>query len=257
MKNPASWIKYNYGFDKMIAISQGVRNVLIGCGVKKGKITTIHSGIDMKHFTTAVEASYLYKEFNLNKTHPRVGIIAALAPHKDHENFLQAATIVKETLPTTKFLIVGEGKLKGRITKRISELNLEDSVILTGFRKDVKEILSILDCFVLSSYEEGLGLSLLEAQAVGVPVVATRTGGIPEIIEDGVSGLLVPPRNPQALAKGIITLLSDKKLAARISERAKRDVEKFDFQRTIDETEKLYRELLDEDTLRFSHNSSK
>ncbi len=246
-KNPISWLKYKIKIDKIIAISQRVKRVLVEDGIDEKKIDVVYDGIDLTNLRNP-QGDYLYKEFGFSKDIPIIGIVAALTPyeHKDHKNFLESASIIKENLPSAKFLIVGDGPFKREIENLSAGLNLSDSVIFTGFRTDIPQLLSIFTIFVLSSYLEGLCTSLLDAQAVGIPIVATNTGGIPEIINDGVTGLLVPPRNPGALAETVLKLTLDRPLAKRLAEAGKGSVKRFSQERMVDETEKIYFEVMNE-----------
>lgn len=243
-RNPISYLKYRFKIDRIIAVSSRVEQVLIEDGLAKEKITVIHSGIDLTRFKAMDKADYPYQELDLDPTQPVVGIIAALVPCKDHRNFLRAASMVLKRLPQVQFLVVGEGKLRESLETLSNDLGLESKVKFLGFREDVVQILSILDLFVLSSYLEGLCTSLLDAQAAGVPVVATKTGGIPEIIKNGLNGLLVPPQDPESLAKAIVKLLKDKKLAKQMSSCGKEMVREFSKEKMISQTEKVYAELL-------------
>lgn len=243
-KNPISYVKYRFRIERIVAVSSGVKQVLIEDGLANEKITVIHDGIDLRRFETMGKADYLYQELGLDPTQPVVGIIAALAGHKDHRNFLKAASIVSSYLPRVQYLVVGEGDLRRDLEILSKELSLEDKIKFLGFREDVMQILTILDLFVLSSYLEGLCTSLLDAQAAGVPVVATKTGGVPEIIKDGVNGLLVPPRDSKSLAEAIIRLLKDKLLAKQMSSSGKEMVKGFSKEVMISETERVYNELM-------------
>ncbi|MEW5768499.1 MAG: glycosyltransferase [bacterium] len=245
-KNPISYFKYRWGIDRIMAISSGIKQVLIQDGLAEEKIEVVHSGIDLSRFEVKGKAEYLYPELGLDPTQPIAGIIAALAPHKDHANFLKAASIVSSRLPRVKYLVVGEGELRKDLEVLCQEQGIDDKVRFLGFREDVIQILTILDLFVLSSYLEGLCTSLLDAQAAGVPIVATRTGGVPEIIKDGVNGLLVPPQDPKSLAEAIIRLLKDKVLANQMSIKGKEMVKEFSKEAMISKTEEVYTKLLAE-----------
>ena len=245
-KNPISYYKYRFGIDRIIAVSSGIKQVLIEDGLAMKKTTVVYSGIDLSRFEVNLKANYLYQELNLDPTQPVVGIIAALAGHKDHRNFLNAASIVSSCLPQVQYLVVGEGGLRRNLEELCKKLNLDNKVKFLGFREDVLQILTILDLFVLSSYLEGLCTSLLDAQAAGVPVVATKTGGIPEIIKDGVNGLLVPPHDIKALAEAIIKLLKDKTLANQMSRNGKKRVKEFSKEIMIRKTAEVYNELMQE-----------
>jgi glycosyltransferase involved in cell wall biosynthesis len=242
-KNPLSWLKYRIRIDKIIAVSYGVKKVLMEDGIDEEKIDVVYSGIDLNKFKNQ-NGAYLYDEFNLSRDSPIIGVIAALAPHKDHKNFIKAAYLIKKKVPQAKFLIVGDGPLKDELKSFTAQLNLKDSVIFTGFREDIPAFLSIFDIFLLSSYLEGFCTSLLDAQLLGVPIVATNTGGIPEIIEDGVNGLLAPPRDPTALAQAALKLIEDRALARKLAAAGKESVKKFSKERMIASTEKIYFEVI-------------
>jgi len=173
-----------------------------------------------------------------------VGNVAALAPHKSQRDFIGAAKILAGEFPNALFLIVGEGKLRGDLEARISGAGLGNRVILTGFREDPLEILSTFTCFVLSSYLEGLGTSVMDAQAMGVPVVATRTGGVPDIVEDGVTGLLVSPRDPEALAGAIARMLREPGMRQQLAKTALVRSRGYDYRQTVYKTLDAYRELV-------------
>ncbi len=139
-----------------------------------------------------------------------IGTIAHLTDHKGHTYLLDAIPQVLKEFPHSFFLFVGDGELKDSLKTKSRILGIRDRVFFTGFREDIPEILSILDLFVLPSHLEGLCTSLMDAMYMGVPIVATTAGGIPEVIENGKTGLLVPPKDPIALAEAIIKLLKDK-----------------------------------------------
>jgi glycosyltransferase involved in cell wall biosynthesis len=230
------WLNfYKYkAADKFIAVSKGVREVLIKGGIGEEKVVIVHSGIDLRRFENIDSPEDLYKEFQLKGEEKVVGIVAALAPHKDYPNFLRAARIVADQLPRVKFLIVGEGKEAGRLKRLIAELGLGDSVIFTGFREDIPRLLSLL-C-----------TSILDAMAAGVPVVATETGGIPELVKDKENGILVPPRDPKRLAEGILRVLNDSNLAQGMVKAGHSTVRRFSAEQMAKRTEEVYRSVLTE-----------
>jgi glycosyltransferase involved in cell wall biosynthesis len=242
--NRLSGVKYRHGADLYLAISNGVRDVLIECGIPAEKIRLVPSGIDLDKFLRVRGNDYVKSEFGIEDDTQVVGNIAALAPHKSQADLIQAAKIVAAEFPNAKFLIVGEGELRARLESLVGELGLGGRVVLTGFREDPLEILSTFSCFALSSYLEGLGTSVMDAQAMGVPVVATRTGGVPDIVEDGVSGLLVPPRDPAALAGAISRLLRDGDLRQRLAKTALARSRGYDYRTTVYKTLEAYRELV-------------
>lgn len=244
-KNVLSRIKYGAKIDKIIAVSSGVKNVLIEDRIAAGKITVVHDGIDLRYFQGCPKERYLYQEFGIDDRTPVVGNVAALAPHKHQQNLLAAAKIVLQEIPAVRFLIVGEGELKEELKELARELGIEQKVFFTGFRDDVPQILSILDLFVVSSYLEGLGSSTLEAMAAGLPVVATRTGGIPEIVQDGVNGLLVPPRDSRELAAAMITLLRDENKRRNMGIAGKKIVENFSVEKMVEGNIHVYEQVVE------------
>jgi glycosyltransferase involved in cell wall biosynthesis len=160
--------------------------------------------------------------------------------------FVEAAARVRAERPDAWFVAAGAGPTEGAVRARVAQLGLTDHVLLPGFVEDVPALLGALDLFVLSSYLEGLGTSVLDAQAAGVPVVATRVGGVPEMIDDPDNGRLVPARDPGALAAAILAALADPAESARRAARGQVTVRAFDLAETVAATERLYRELLAE-----------
>jgi len=244
-KNILSRAKYS-NLDRIIAISKRIKRVLVADGLPGEKIDVVYSGVDIERFQN-VKGDHLISELGPDRDKVRIGNIAALAWHKDHRTLIEAARIVLDEFPEVIFLIVGDGPLHREIEILIKKLNLEEKVKLFGFRQDIPEILSVLDLFVLSSSWEGLGTSLLDAFASHVPVVATNVGGIPEIVKDGVNGILVPPGDRGALARAIICLLKNREHARRMAEEGFRLAkEKFSIERMVEKTGKIYSRLLGE-----------
>jgi glycosyltransferase involved in cell wall biosynthesis len=242
-KSGLSRLKYRHA-DVFVAISRGVRDVLIRCGVAAERIELVRSGIDLNKFAGVKDNRYLLKEFGLTAKTPVVGNIAALAPHKSQVDFVRAARLVKRDIPDARFFIVGEGDSRPSLESLIRELEMTDDVILTGFRQDVLEILSLLDCFVLSSYLEGLCTSIMDAQACGVSVVATNTGGVPDLVDDGVTGILVPPRDPEQLAQAIVRMLREPGLRENCVRAAKEKSKSYDYRNMVAGTVAVYNGLL-------------
>ena len=237
--------KYNRFADKIIAISRAVKRVLIEGRVNEDKIAVIPSGIDTKKFDNVKRADYLFREFNIPDKRLMIGTIAHLTDHKGHTYLLDAIPQVLKEFPHSFFLFVGDGELKDFLKTKSRILGIRDKVFLTGFREDIPEILSILDLFVLPSHLEGLCTSLMDAMCMEVPIVATTAGGIPEVIENEKTGLLVPPKNPSALAKAIIELLKDKnKREMFVSEGKKKVLKEFTASNMVEAVEKVYLSLI-------------
>ena len=242
--NRFSTLKYRHGADLFLAIYNGVREVLVESGVEPGRIRLVPSGIDLDKFGAMRNSNYLFDEFEIERGSPIIGNVAALAPHKSQVDFIRAAKSIADEIDNARFFIVGEGSLRPRLEALIAELDLADRVILTGFRSDVLEILSIFDCFVLSSYLEGLCTSIMDAQALGIPVVATNTGGVPDLVDDGRTGLLVEPRNPEAIASAVLRMLGDGDLRRSCVEAARRKSQAYDYRYMVERTVDAYDAML-------------
>ena len=194
--------------DCFIAASEAIRKMLIADGVAADRTVTVHEGIDVDH-VLATPAVNVHEAFFLPHHAPVVGNVGALVPHKGQRHLIEAAHLVVRQIPDARFVILGEGELREQLQHHVHEHHLEKHVLLPGFRTDVLGCLKGFDLFAMSSVTEGLGTSLLDAMACSKAIVATRTGGIPEIVEDQVNGLLVAPRDHAAMARAIVDLLKD------------------------------------------------
>jgi glycosyltransferase involved in cell wall biosynthesis len=201
--------------DCFIAASEAIRRILVADGVPEAQTVTVHEGIDVEHVLAAPPVD-VHQAFFLPHGAPVVGNIAALVPHKGQRYLLEAAHLVVQQIPDARFVILGEGELREHLEKQVHEHHLEKHVLLPGFRTDVLGCLKTFDLFVMSSVTEGLGTSLLDAMAASRPIVATMAGGIPEIVEEGFNGLLVPARDHHALADAIVRALKDAELRRRL-----------------------------------------
>ncbi len=194
--------------DCFIAASEAIRRMLVADGVPEDRTVTVHEGIDVDHVLGA-PAVNVHEAFFLPHGSPVVGNVAALVPHKGQRHLVEAAHLVVQKMPDVRFVILGEGELRDALERMVKDYRLEKHVLLPGFRTDVLGCLKGFDLFVMSSVTEGLGTSLLDAMACSRPIVATRTGGIPEVVDDGVTGVLVPPRDHRALANAVLALIGD------------------------------------------------
>ena len=239
-----SYRKYTRDVDAIIAISEGVKKVLLDSEIPSSLIHVIPSGIDFSPFEEVASRDFLRREFSFAPNNYLVGIVAALEDAKGHTFLIQASRILREQAPKIKIIIVGTGPLELELDKQAHELGVDDIVFFLGFREDVPRILASLDLFVLSSYREGLGTSLLDAMACRLPVVATQAGGIPDVVIHQKTGLLVPPRDPAALAQAILTLYNDRDLAARLGEKGYEVVhQKFSTEAMAGQVIDLYKKL--------------
>ncbi len=234
---------------RIIGVSEKVvQSHIRGDRIHAERYSTIYNGIDLDcyaaHPTVAATADSLNRYF-LPERGKVVGIVASLTSQKGHPYFLRAARRVLETVPTTTFLIVGDGPLRAELEGLSKELGLEGRVVFTGLRSDVPLLLAHMDLFVLSSLWEGMPMAVLEAMAAGKPVVATSVGGLDEVVLEGSTGYLVPPGDENALAAAITALLRDDKLREKMgSEGRHRVLQCFTTQLMVTKTEHIYESLL-------------
>jgi glycosyltransferase involved in cell wall biosynthesis len=230
--------------DRFVCASDLIAQMLVHDGVPAEAVVTVHEGIDLAK-VDAAPAANVHQEFWLPHHAPVVGNVAALVPHKGQRHLIEAAALVLRQVPDARFVLAGEGDLRESLTHQIRERHLEKHVILAGFRPDVLSFHKAFDLFVMSSITEGLGTSILDAMACGKAVVATRTGGIPEVVVDGATGLLVPPRDDRALAEAIVRLLCDPDQRARMGAAGLARVrERFSAERMVKDTIAVYEEVV-------------
>lgn len=230
--------------DRIIAVSNDVRRELQR-KYPLNKIETIHNGIELNDSPLDINPSYFKKTLRLPMSAPIIGTIGRLTPVKGHEYFLRSAVFILEKEPEAKFLIVGDGPLRKDLELFSKKMGLADSVIFTGFQEDVRALLGIMDILVFSSLSEGIPYTLLEAMNLGIPVVGTKAGGLPEVIEDGVSGVLVLPKNEFLLAEACLNLLEDREMAKRIGIGGKKRVsKKFSMEQMWGKTSQVYKACL-------------
>jgi glycosyltransferase involved in cell wall biosynthesis len=203
--------------DCFIAASEAIRAMLVTDGVPAARTVTVHDGIDLEHVLAAPPVN-VHEAFWLPHHAPVVGNIAALVPHKGQRHLIDAAHLVVQQMPDVRFVILGEGELRDSLERHVREYHLEKHVLLPGFRTDALGCLKGFDLLAMSSVTEGLGSTLLDAMACRKAIVATHAGGIPEVVQDQVNGLLVEPRDHHALARAIVTLLSDRQRRERMGE---------------------------------------
>jgi len=232
---------------KVIAISQAVRRHLSeDLKVKFENIQLIYNGLDMDNYPqySQDQVDHNKKRIGLGEG-PIIGNIARLSTVKGQDHLITAMREVIAKFPTAELLFVGDGKIKEDLINQSKNLALSKNIFFIPSVKNISSILALIDVFVMSSNQEGLGLSIMEAQAMGLPVIATFVGGIPELIEDNKTGILIPPQDPNIIAKAIISLLEDKQRAKQLGENAKRSIrEKFSLDKMVDETERLYESVV-------------
>jgi glycosyltransferase involved in cell wall biosynthesis len=229
--------------DCFICASEAIRVMLVGDGIPDERTVTVHEGIDLGRVAAAPPAN-LHEELFLPHGAPIVGNVAALVPHKGQRHFIEAAALVIRQVPDARFVIAGEGELRPSLERQIKDHRLEKHVLLAGFRPDILSLHKAFDIFVMSSITEGLGTSLLDAMAAAKPIVATSTGGIPEVVANDVTGYLVPPRDHDAMAKAIVKLLKNAELRQQMGTAGLgRAQECFSAERMVEKTVAVYRKL--------------
>lgn len=233
---------YNTLTTRVIAISEHIRQVLIESGMRPENVTTIHSSVDVEKFSPREKSPAVLQEFGLARQTQVLGMVARIHQNKGYTYLLDAMPSIMRTGIDRKLLIIGKGSDK--LMDRLKELNIERHVIAPGFREDVPEVLSVVDVFVLPSLREGLGTAILEAMAMGKPIISTRVGGIPEAVQHEVNGLLVPPSDTPALAEAVIELLADEEKRLSMGRHSRKIAEnRFSHTKMISEIQSLFRQV--------------
>ena len=233
--------------DKIIALTQLEKRDMIKFGVARAdKIEVIYQGLELEKYALAAPCRALTrKSFNIEDDELVVGMVGRLEPVKGADYFVEAAKLISPAAPKVKFIMAGDGSLREKLEARVKMSGLMPKFIFAGWREDIPEILSMLDVLVLPSLNEAVGMAALEAGAAGVPVVATNVGGIPEVVKDNETGILVGPGDPQALAEAINALLKDPEKRRELSERGKAWVRgRFEAAEMTHRISELYEELL-------------
>ncbi len=231
-----------------IAISKAVEQSSIKTyGVRKKNVSIIYRSLPDSWFTPVPETvtEQLRAALGLENAYPILLNVARMVPQKGQQYLLQAMPQVLAQFPRTRLLIAGEGPMRGELEALIQELGLQQAVTLLGPRTDVRDLLALCDVFVFPSLFEGLGNALVEATGMGKPCVASRVGPIPEVVEHGKSGLLVPSGSPQELAQAIIQVAGDRERAAAMGRRGREiALERFHIRRNIEKFEQTYTRVL-------------
>jgi glycosyltransferase involved in cell wall biosynthesis len=247
------WLKWmlrvwgRFSPDKIITNSHAVGRIFSG----NGKTEIVYNGIDLSSFGARIDGRKIRSEFKMGKNTMLIGTIGHFAPLKGYEELLGAMREVVRAGFDVKLAIVGDtiyrnsDRYKQKILKIVDSMALRDKIIFTGFREDIPEILASLDIFVLASRCEGFGRVNLEAMAMGKPVISTNTGGIPEVVLDGVTGIIVPPGDSKTLSHAIMRLLGSPHLRECMGQEGRRRVEKyFTLQTHIQRIQEIYGDIL-------------
>ncbi len=242
----------------VIAVSDSIRRILREGGVVERRITVIPDCLPLtdreaeiagqsggplrprQNGRRSASRSELARRFDLPVDAPWIGNLAALVPHKDQSTLLRSVPVVLASEPKARFLLIGDGPLEEDLRDLAGELGIEHAVTFTGFEKNAAAWLQALDVYVQSSWGEGMGSVLLEAMACKLPIVATTAGGIPEVVENGKTALLVEPRSPEELGGAINRVLREPESAKGRAESAREDLERFGLSRIGDRTAEIY-----------------
>jgi len=244
------WMVWSLGRffpDKIIINSDAVGSIFL----ENGKTETIYNGIDLSHFDPKIDGAKIRSEFKIGKDTKLIGAIGHFAPLKGYEELVSALAELVRGGFDVKLAVVGDAiyphskSYKQKLLSLVDSNGLKDRVIFAGLREDIPELLASFDIFVLPSRSEGFGRANLEAMAMGKSVISTNVGGIPEVVLDGVTGILVPPGNSKALSHAIMRLLDDSHLRESMGREGRRRVEKhFTLQAHVQSIEEIYGEIL-------------
>lgn len=233
--------------DRVVVNSEAVAEFCVERrSVDPENIEIIFNGVPLNEFrgvpdSAAVEAA---EELGIGADTPVVGTVARLEEQKGITHFLNAVPAIKAEVPDLKILIVGDGTLRGALEEEARQLGIADDVIFTGERRDVPRLYKLMDMKVISSIYEGTTLTVFEAMATGTPVVATTVDGVKEVIEDGDTGMLIPPKDAASIAEAVTDLLTNPDRAQRLSERAGKAVKQYDVRTSMRRIEDLYETVL-------------
>lgn len=232
---------------RAIAVSKAVARFLVTKRhIPESAVEVVYNAIPDRYFDPGIgtDRAGLLEPLGLESGHRHVGIIGRLHPIKGHESFLRAAATVATGRDDVRFVVVGDGELESVLRDRVQQLGISDRVVFLGHQDDIPAVVRTLDLLVVSSISEGFALTAAEAMAGGVPVVATRVGGVPEVVTHGETGLLVPPRDPDALAAAIARLLDDETLRQSMARRAAEVADvRFRIESNVEAFTRIYREV--------------
>lgn len=240
--------------DRILVNAGAIKRWLVQDGYDGDRIDVIPNGIDLRRFSEPSPDASTRRSLGLADDAPLVLVVSRLVPRKGIEHFLEAASRVGSRVPDARFVIVGEPAAPAgdaspgylaELERHADRVGVRGKVIFTGLRRDVASLMAEATVSVLPSLSEGLSNVLLESMATGAPVVATRVGGAPDVVQDGTTGLLVPPGSPAELARAILTMIEQPRLAARLGAAGRRVVAaRFSIDRMVEATERAYLSLL-------------
>jgi len=233
--------------DKIIAVSDDIKTFFVEKrGIEADKIITIPYGVDLDLYSCR-NGIKKREELNLNAFDPVIGVVGHLSEVKGHTYLIEAAPKICKEFPDVKFVFAGSGPQRETLEKQVKNLNLSSNFHFLGVRRDIPELLNIIDIFVLPSLFEGLPNVILEAMASSKPVVASAVGGIPEAVQHQVTGLLVPPKDPDALADAILKMLADREWATNMGKEGRKRVEEFfSIENEVKKIQQVYDDLFEQ-----------
>lgn len=217
---PLTFLKYRYMADHFIAISARIREILLQGGVAKEKISLVYSGVDPQR-ARGGDGSYLKRRYKVEKGETILGNISYFADHKAHEDAIAALRIVRQRGYKARLFLAGHGEREPYLRELVKDQGLNDAVIFLGYWEEIRDLLAFFDLFLVSSRQEGLSTSIIDAFFAGCPVVATSVGGIPELVKNGLTGVLRRGGDPSSLAEGIIYAIENPTAMKEMAERAR------------------------------------
>jgi glycosyltransferase involved in cell wall biosynthesis len=232
--------------DRVVTVSEDAREAMLSSGhFDPDAVQTLPNGIDIDLFNMDVDRHALKEELGLPEGVPVFGIVARLSWEKEHKTLLDAMAMLSSEIASSILVVVGDGPIRAELEQHAVDAGVADRVYFLGERRDVPKLLQVFDVFVLSSRLEGLSLTLLEAAAAGLPIVATNVGGNSEVVVDGNTGFIVEPGDPGALAEAMSKVGSDPELARSMGKLGrKRVIEQYSLDAMVRRYDKIYHELL-------------
>jgi glycosyltransferase involved in cell wall biosynthesis len=241
-KNPLTAVKYRSVARRIVAVSKYVRELLVASGVDECRIDVVYDGFDLDR---VVQQSNSRKVLGVAAKACLIGCAGHFVAEKGHESLIHAFASISQVIPDARLVLIGDGELSDSYRVLVQELNLEGKVTFPGFVADLASVLPALDVFVFPSLQEGLGSSLLVAMACRVPICASRTGGIPEIIQDGVTGSLFEPGDADSIRQSVLGALDSPQRSRDLADAAgKTALQRFSVQRMVEATREVYANVL-------------
>jgi len=233
--------RYFYG---IIAVSEEIKSRIEGL-FPDSRIIAMHNAIDYKAIKPIRTVREVREELDIEDNSFLIGVVGRMVPVKGYDVFLRAAVVLSREYPQMRFILAGDGPERGRLEDLARKLNMAEKVIFTGFRDDILDLVNAFDILIFSSYHEGVPMALLEAMSLKKAVISTSVGGIKEVIEDGISGLLVRPGSPEDLAAACLNVFKDDRLRRDLGEGAlNRVIRQFSIDHLCRRTVSFYEEVL-------------